>query len=532
VGILGLLAVLLTTDCGRLSAAWIPIPGCVPPAAVPWPEGAGLGALPPFAHEPAAATPGPEDPPVPVVAIQVRVPATAALGQELQYHFCAENRSPAAAHHVLVRSPLPTNIRYVRADPEPSARTPELVWQLGTLGPGVRRDLRLVVVPTGPGDVNLCARVQFEHGQCVCTKIAQPGLQVRKQGPSQAVLNDALSYQLTVTNTGSTELTGVVLTDTLPTGLEHATGKNPLTWEVGTLAPGQSRQVAYQVVATKVGRLCNQATATAAGGLRDQAESCVTVGEAKLGLTKTGLERRYTNTGSAYQIIVSNPGTLPLANVAITDPLPPGTTFVSASSGGQLAGNEVRWTIGPLAPGENRTVDVVLRAQSEGRICNRATATAERGLTAEAEACTEFIGLAALSVEVVHTEDPVEVGAETSYAILVRNRGTTPVNEVRIVALVPEQMQVIRATGPSDNRKDGPKLVFEPLTLPPKGEARYVVYVKALAPGDVRFKVDLMAQELTAGPVHEEESTTIYTDVPATRRPPEGVRQGRAIRKP
>ena len=44
-------------------------------------------------------------------------------------------------------------------------------------------------------------------------------------------------------------------------------------------------------------------------------------------------------------------------------------------------------------------------------------------------------------------------------------------------------------------------------------EIRYLIYVKALKPGDVRFRVDIEAKELTAGPVREEAGTTIFEDV-------------------
>jgi uncharacterized repeat protein (TIGR01451 family) len=57
----------------------------------------------------------PEDPPVPVVAIRVRVVAAAAPEQEIQYRICVHNVSVADAHHVLVRNPLPPNARFVRA---------------------------------------------------------------------------------------------------------------------------------------------------------------------------------------------------------------------------------------------------------------------------------------------------------------------------------------------------------------------------------------------------------------------------------
>jgi uncharacterized repeat protein (TIGR01451 family) len=448
----------------------------------------------------------------------MRVPATGAAGQELTYQLCVENRSPAEAHHVLVRNPLPANAQFVRAVPEPSAREPELLWQLGTLSPGAVREITLVLAPTGAGDVKNCARVQFEHGQCVTTQIARPGIQLRKEGPSQAMVNEALTFRLTVTNVGSTELTGVMIKDSLPAGLEHASKNNALSWEVGRLAPGQSSQVEYQVVARQSGRLCNKAAATAAGGIRHEVESCVNVAEAKLGLKMTGPERRYVKTGAAFQITATNPGTAPLSHVTITNPLPPQTTFVSASNNGVLAGTEVKWEFGPLAPGESRTVDLVLRAQTEGEITNRATGAAEYGLAAEAEARIMFVGVSAILLELIEANDPVEVGTETSYTIVIKNQGSTPVTDIRMVAQVPKQMEVVRVTGPSDNKLEGGAIVFASFLLKPAAEARYTVFVKTKTPGEARFKVDLNAAELTSGPIHEEESTTIYTDLPSALR--------------
>jgi uncharacterized repeat protein (TIGR01451 family) len=460
----------------------------------------------------------PKDPPVPVVAVRVRVPATGGVDQELAYRICIENRSPAAAHHVIVRNPIPPHARYVRATPEPSAREPELTWQLGTLPAGSFREIILVLAPTGQGDVTSCARVQFEHGECVTTTIPRPGVKLRKDGPTQAVLNDTLTFLLTVTNTGQTELTDVMLKDSLPAGLEHASGNNALTWTVGKLVPGQSSQVEYQAVAKKTGQLCNKATASAAGGLRHDAEHCVTVAEAKLDVRVTGPERRYVNTGAAFQISVTNAGTVPLTEVAIRNPLPQQTTFASASGQGQLMANEVQWVLGTLAPGENRTVDVVLKALAEGQIINRAIVTAKQGITAEAEARTTFVGVSALLLELIEAADPVAVGAETSYAIVVKNPGSTQVTDVRIVAHVPRQMEVLRVTGPAQYKTEGQRITFQPIALKALTETRFVIYVKAKEAGDVRFKVDLQAAELTSGPIHEEESTTIYSDLSSALR--------------
>jgi uncharacterized repeat protein (TIGR01451 family) len=477
-----------------------------------------LGTVPLPLTKPELGLGEPPDPPAPVVVLRVRVAASIAAGQELEYRICVENRSPAAAHHVLVRNPLPANARFVRATPEPAVREPELLWRLGTLEGGARQDIVLVLAPAGGEEIKNCARVQFEHGECVTTKVARPSLSMHKNGPTQALLSDTLNYRLTLTNTGSAELSNLLVTDLLPAGLEHTSGKDRLSWIVGTLAPSQTQNIDYQVVAKKLGRLCNKVIATAAGGLREEMESCVTVGEMKLGLTMTGPARHYLNIPATYELTVSNTGTLPLTHVVITNPVPAQTTFLSASGAGQLVGNGVQWLIGTLAPAASRTVQIRLRALAPGRICNQAIATADRGLTEQAEACTDFSGASALSLAVDDTVDPVAVGGETSYNITVRNPGTKPVTRVQIVATVPEQMIVIGAGGASDNRKEGQKIIYAPLTLPPGGEARFRVDVKAQRPGDVRFKVELTADQLTAGPVLQEESTTIFVALPSLRK--------------
>src|SRR5712692_7332530 len=173
VGFLGFLGGSLTAPAGLVSAQ--PPSVCAPPVPLVPPTKEPELAGPPFPKPGTVlSTVNPDDPPTPVVTICVRVPAQATAGQELEYRICLENRSAAAAHHVIVRNPLPATARFVRANSEPSAREPELQWQLGTLEGGARREILLVLSPTGADDIKNCARVQFEHGQCVTTKVARP----------------------------------------------------------------------------------------------------------------------------------------------------------------------------------------------------------------------------------------------------------------------------------------------------------------------------------------------------------------------
>jgi uncharacterized repeat protein (TIGR01451 family) len=493
-------------DCPELALPWMPVPhappGPVAPVAPPAPPAAPAG------------------PASPSVTLRVQVPASVAPGQDLQYQLTVANPTGGAAHHVLVRNPLPANATFVRATPEPAARDPELLWRLGTLEAGTTREITLVLRPTGQGDVNNCARVQYEHGLCVSTKVAHAGLSVRKTGPTQAVVGETLNYRIVVTNTGSADATGVMLLDTLPAGLQHSTGRSRLTWEVGTLLPGQSSVLDYQLTAKAPGRQPNKVVATTSAGLRDESEAVVTVADARMSLKMTGPAERPLMLPATYQITVTNAGTAALTDVLVQNPLPAQTTFVSASSGGQLVNNVVQWQIGTLDPGASRTFEVELRARAVGRVRNEAFATAARGVSERAEFTTEFSGQAGLLFEVIDSDDPVEVNGTTRYLITVRNQGMVPATRVQVAATVPAEMAVLRVTGPADHTVAGQHVLYEPLTLPAGGEARYEISVKALKPGDVRFRAELTADQLPAGPVHEEESTLIYADLPTSRRKP------------
>jgi uncharacterized repeat protein (TIGR01451 family) len=445
----------------------------------------------------------------------VRVPASVKAGQELEYRILIENTSQAPAHHLVVRNPIPANARFVRAEPEPTTAGPELRWEFGTLAEGGKREIALVLMPTGQEEVNNCARVQFEHGQCVRTKIARPKLAVRKEGPSEANVKDTLNFKITVTNTSDVEASNVQLADILPAGLQHAGSKDRLSWIIGKLAPGESKSVEYQVTAKATGRLCNKVIASADGDVRDEIEMCVNVTEAKIKVSAAGPAKRYLNTPVRYQITVVNEGTALLNDVRLDGSLPNQLSFLSATEGGQSTDSQVHWTIGPLAPDSSRTVELVANAGSAGRLCSRFLATAERGVSDEAEACTDISGVPALSLNVEHTNDPVEVGGNTTYTIIVRNPGSTAATNVRVTAEIPAQMDVVRAAGKSDHRKEGGKIVYDSLNLEAGTESRFEIEVKAVRPGDVRVRVQLTADQLSGGPVQQEESTTIYT--PALR---------------
>lgn len=377
--------------------------------------------------------PAPCDPcevPPPNLAVKVIVPMCASQGEELDYHILIENRSLTAAHHVLVHDPLPANARFVRSDPPPALLGPELQWKLGTIEGCGRREICLTLAPTAAGDVKNCVRLTYEHGVCVCTRVA--------------------------------------------TGPAHEPEQLQVPPRPGEVTP-PGRVVAGDLV-----------------------------------LAKAGPKRAYVGSAIPFEISVTNQGTAPATNVTIIDLLPARSVFVSASAGGRLIESRVQWSLGTLQPRETKTVQVRMRGTQVGELVNAVDANADGGVRATAEARTELLGAAGLLMMLVDTRDPIAIGEDTVYEVILRAQGSADVTNLRITANVPGELAVTRVQGPVDHVKDGQTIMFEPLTLPAGKDTIYRIHCKALKAGDLRFRATLTADQLPAGPLLEEESTNVY----------------------
>ncbi|MFO0632666.1 MAG: DUF11 domain-containing protein [Nannocystaceae bacterium] len=73
---------------------------------------------------------------------------------------------------------------------------------------------------------------------------------------------------------------------------------------------------------------------------------------------------------ATFTIAYANAGDVTALSATLVDPLPAGTTFVSASAGGMLVGNDVIWDLGNLGPGEGADVSVTVQLDAPGQYDN------------------------------------------------------------------------------------------------------------------------------------------------------------------
>jgi uncharacterized repeat protein (TIGR01451 family) len=258
----------------------------------------------------------------------------------------------------------------------------------------------------------------------------------------------------------------------------------------------------------------NHAEIIGEGGVTATAEAPCQIVAPGLTLHKTGPKKRYLNREAEFDLDVANPGTAPATNVQVLDRLPNGLEFVKASEGGTYdqATRSVLWNLGTLAPSQRRGLQVTVLSKLPGDHVNRAFARADRNLEAKDEAPLHVEGLAALMLEVVDLDDPIEIGSETTFEVRVLNQGTGPCTNLHIVATLPAGMAPKGGTGPTTARIQGQQVVFDPLPrLAAHADITYRVKVLCQQAGDWRFHVEMSSDQAQV-PVVEEESTRIYRD--------------------
>ncbi|GBD36851.1 Large cysteine-rich periplasmic protein OmcB [bacterium HR36] len=461
-----------------------------------------------------APAPGAGVPPA-TVGVRVLAPASAFAGQIVRCRIRVYNLSPVAVYHVEVRDRLATAVEVVGSSPPAEHRDSLLVWRFDQLRPGEVREIVLQLRPSTAGPLRQCVRLRYEHGVCVETDVQAPAkpvgqaqLELAKEGPTQVLSGASVLVRLTVRNRGQAPAEDVVVVDELPEGLEHADAGQRLTFFLGQLAPGQQRIVEYRALARRPGQWTNRAHVQARGGLLAFASQTITVSEPKLALHLEAPAQVSVGNTVTVRLTISNASQVPLPQVRVSYHLPAAASVVETQPQASRTAQVLSWTIAQLKPGEKETVILRLRLGAAGTVEHRVAAAVGAWQFRE-QRQTKVVGAAGLLLVVVDSDDPVLVGQDTRYHLIVRNQGSAPATNIRLRVEVPAELAITRVQGPSDHKREGQNLLFEPLHLPPNTDRIYRISVRALKPGVVRLRVEMTADQLRAGPVRAEESTTI-----------------------
>ena len=223
--------------------------------------------------------------------------------------------------------------------------TSPLSLPVGTIGPGETKVVPITLVAQAPG--RFCNHVTAE-GDGVpaavaehCVEVAQPQVQIIKKGPPGAIVGANVEFQIAVKNTGNIAAQNVVIQDLLPSQLQPVSVTGPgavqgqsAIWNLGTMAPGEEKQVGVLARALAGGaNICNSATVTAVGIPTQQSNpTCLNI-QGVPGLLTEMIDRADPvpiGADTVYTIQLTNQGSEPITNLLLECELPPELKFVDA----------------------------------------------------------------------------------------------------------------------------------------------------------------------------------------------------------
>jgi uncharacterized repeat protein (TIGR01451 family) len=451
----------------------------------------------------------------PAVSIEWSGPPMVRLNQPMTCQLFVKNTCGVAVNNVVVRHRPSQGVTYRASEPQPSVDQGDLLWSLGTLAAGQVRKIELQMVVQVKGPLTCQATVTFSGAAAHQVQVSEPQLQVKMKGPERVLAGEPVTLLYTVSNPGDGPAESVKLKTLLPEGLEHQHGK-AIEVALGTLTAKETRTLQLVCTAKGSGVQKCQAIVLAEGGLHATDELALDLILPKLDLVVNGPKLRYIDRKASYTLKVTNPSSAVATNVVVHGVTPISFKYQAASSGGVFdeGTRAATWVIGDLQPGQSREVslDVIPSAPGDHRIT--AQVSSARGLKTDAEARTVVEGLPALLIEVADTDDPVEVGSDTTYEIRVVNTGTKTETNIEVVCTLPDQVEfkAAKCSASLHHASEGREVAFEPLSkLAPRADVVYRVQVRGKAPGDVRFRVRVRADGLTE-PVLREECTRFYND--------------------
>jgi uncharacterized repeat protein (TIGR01451 family) len=335
---------------------------------------------------------------------------TATVGNNLTYTVSVTNKGTSNAKEVTLTDTLPEGVEFISASVNPTQKSGnDLRFDLGNLNNSEAKTIKVTVTPPITGNITGSAQVTSKtfdsdatNDIAVLTTSVKPistDLSITATGtPTTVNLGDKLTYSLTVTNNSPTKATGVTFTNELPSGLKDVSatsskGGTPennngtITAELGDLNTGESAKVTINATSIAAGTFSNNASVTSKEFDSESVNNTLiqrTKVNAKdpdpadLDLTQT-VDNPNPKVGDRVNITLAltNKGIGIASSINVTNLLPPGLSFVSATpEQGRYDNSTGVWDVGNMKDNLTRTLKITATVTAPISITNLAAVTA------------------------------------------------------------------------------------------------------------------------------------------------------------
>jgi large repetitive protein len=395
--------------------------------------------------------------------------ATLNSGEGETYELHVKNLGPSDATGVVATDTLPANVELISA-PGCTEAAGVLTCAIGNLALGESRSftIQTKVLAAASGTVVNKADVTSttedpeqgnNHDEVTANLTSQAAMAIHKSGPAAPVLlGSTFVYTLEVENEGPSDALNVAVEDALPAEVEALSVETDtpscepaaptVECDLGTMTPGQKATIHVTVKAIGIppggAPVVNTATVSSpTDPTPDESSAETTVlPAADLAITKTAPATVPADGQITYGLHVENHGPSDATEVHVTDPLPAGTQFVSASEGCAATAGTVACTVGELKVGEARDYQVTVKAPlalAGQPLTNTATVgghEADPETHNDSSTVTTTVGPAA-DLSITKTMGTAQAGKPLTYTLAVTNHGPSAASAVTVKDTLP-----------------------------------------------------------------------------------------------
>jgi hypothetical protein len=335
-------------------------------------------------------------------------------------------------------------------------------------------------------------------------------LQLVLSSPPQSSLCTGIPITVAITNTGNIPLSKVRLSSTLPNGLLTSDNQVEPVWNLGTIPPGEGRQLSMTINAQTAGRYAIPVRAQSAESTNIDAGTTIEVQAPVLAIDCRLPREIPQGRSTKLCLVVTNLSDISEPSAMVNLTIPEGANLNDIPAETILEGHQLRWNVGALNGHASRELCLVLNQADQGSATFTSMVTGSCSKPAMTSCSTKIIGIPAVLLEVIDTVDPILVGESTTYEIRVLNQGFGPLTNIHVVCRLPKSQQFVSGEGINAVTQADNVVTMEVIpVLEPKTTASWKIVIKAIAEDDARFRVELVSDQFQK-PILEDESTRQY----------------------
>ena len=382
----------------------------------------------------------------------------------------AHNNGPDTANNVQITSLLPAGLKWISDDSQGAYNSNTGVWTVGTLTYGAAdKILHITAQVIGTGPITNTATKTAENEYDWNTTNDQQNITLNvPQSSHITITNNAntttpnykgnVKITITATNNGPDTATNIKIKNLLPSGLQYVSC-NPSTgtydsstgiWAINSLTNSATATLEITALVTQTGSITDTASMTAQDqydptGYESKNVNLNVPASADIAVTQSAnTTTPYYHQNVTLTITVTNKGPDTANNINITDYLPSGLQFISATPSTGSYNGEI-WTISSLNSGASATLSIVAQTLTAGSIINTGAKTGETEYDWNTSNDQQSINLnvpvpttqADIGVTQTINDTTPNIGDLVTITIRVKNNGPNTASGIKITDLLP-----------------------------------------------------------------------------------------------